>query len=148
MNERSLVDEFHSMILSILCWRHLDFNHIMPKSERMILACLLKKKRNRRLTISQLASELQISNPAISRTVGNLADKGWVSREVDGDDRRIIYIQATQKGQEKFNELIKEIRERLNKVFNQFSREEIEEFIKTGNKIAEAMKENEQLEEE
>lgn len=49
-------------------------------------------------TPSQLASALQASSGRISTVLSSLEKKGWVTRDIDSKDRRIIRVNLTDSG--------------------------------------------------
>ena len=51
-------------------------------------------------TPSQLASALQASSGRISTVLSSLEKKGWVTRDIDSKDRRIIRVNLTDSGRE------------------------------------------------
>ena len=50
------------------------------------------------LSVRNLAPELNISKPAITRAIDRLADLGLVERKQAIEDRRLIAVRATAKG--------------------------------------------------
>ena len=52
------------------------------------------------VTVHELASALQTSDPTASGLVNRLADKGLVTRVEDDADRRVRHVQLTEEGQE------------------------------------------------
>lgn len=49
-------------------------------------------------TVRGLASELNISKPAVTRALDRLSDLGYVRRQKDPQDRRSVQVQRTVKG--------------------------------------------------
>ncbi len=61
-------------------------------------AALASISRDGPLTLSQLAATEQVSPPSITRLVDKLADRGFVTRQVDPDDRRVTRVRITAAG--------------------------------------------------
>ena len=61
-------------------------------------------------TPSQLASALQASSGRISTVLSSLEKKGWVTRDIDSKDRRIIRVNLTDSGREQSHRMIEEMR--------------------------------------
>ena len=62
----------------------------MTKSDGMMLwaiSQLNQEKNNGRATVSELAEKLHTQNSAVSRTLKNLEDHGWICRMTDPKDR-------------------------------------------------------------
>jgi DNA-binding MarR family transcriptional regulator len=57
------------------------------------------------LPLGGLASQLQLSLPAVSRLVDSLVKRGWVTREEAPEDRRCKLVQITAEGADTFRKL-------------------------------------------
>ncbi len=57
-------------------------------------------KTENKKTVSDLADCMAVSRPAISRAVDELVKAGLLEREGDPDDRRVIYLKPSDKGEE------------------------------------------------
>jgi DNA-binding MarR family transcriptional regulator len=51
-----------------------------------------------RKTLGELARIEQVSLPTMTRIAAALAKAGYVSRSIDPDDRRYVYLEATRRG--------------------------------------------------
>lgn len=51
-------------------------------------------------TLGEVAALEQVSAPTISRTVAQLVDQGYVTRETDPDDRRSVRLTLSEQGAE------------------------------------------------
>lgn len=70
-------------------------------------------------TPSQLASALQASSGRISTVLSSLEKKGWVARDIDSKDRRIIRVNLTDSGREQSHRMIEEMRSAICWIFSQ-----------------------------
>ncbi len=70
-------------------------------------------------TPSQLASALQASSGRISTVLSSLEKKGWVTRDIDSKDRRIIRVNLTDSGREQSHRMIEEMRSAICWIFSQ-----------------------------
>jgi DNA-binding MarR family transcriptional regulator len=61
-------------------------------------AALASIYRDGPLTLSQLAATEQVSAPSITRLVDKLVERGFVTRQVDPDDRRVTRVRITAAG--------------------------------------------------
>ncbi len=61
-------------------------------------------------TPSQLATALQASSGRISTVLSSLEKKGWITRDIDSNDRRIIRVSLTDSGREESHRMIDEMR--------------------------------------
>ena len=51
------------------------------------------------LRVKELAEELHVSPPHVTQTIHELEAKGFVRRDVDGDDRRVVRLSLTVEGE-------------------------------------------------
>ena len=74
----------------------------MTKSDGMMLwaiSQLNQEKGGERATVSELAEKLHTKNSAVSRTLKNLEDHGWICRMTDPKDRRNTCVVLTESGE-------------------------------------------------
>lgn len=57
------------------------------------------------ISLAELAGLLNLDNSTMSRTVNNLVNSGYVTRELDPKDRRYVTIELTESGKAIFNEI-------------------------------------------
>jgi DNA-binding MarR family transcriptional regulator len=60
--------------------------------------------------ITELAAGEGLTQPAITRLVDRLQDRGWVRRESDPDDGRVVIVRLTGAGEEMYGQLRAEYR--------------------------------------
>lgn len=58
-----------------------------------------------KISVNELAARLNISKSAVSRTVEDLVNKGYLQRTPNPDDRRYVDIELTQNGERSFKEI-------------------------------------------
>ena len=75
--------------------------NIMPKSEMAILKIILKSE-NKEIRVCEIAKKLNISAPAVSRTLRRLEEKGCIERITNKFDRRNTNVKVTKKGKDTF----------------------------------------------
>lgn len=83
-----LTSSFHSLPLNV---SHTDF-HTM---------CYIVKSAEENpngTSMGDLARELQISPPAVSRAISSLENRGYVKRTTDKNNRRSVTVTPTEKG--------------------------------------------------
>jgi DNA-binding MarR family transcriptional regulator len=52
----------------------------------------------RPLRMSELAANVVISRPSVSRLADRLVARGWLERWHDGEDRRVVLVELTEEG--------------------------------------------------
>ncbi len=63
-----------------------------------LLVALSSIERADAMTIGELCAAEHVQPPTMSRLVAALVEAGLVSREQDPDDRRVVWVRATQEG--------------------------------------------------
>jgi len=102
----SVLPQIHSLVMSCADLRSYGFT----KSQLIIFAALAHSGR---LRMTQVAVILSSSKEQATRTVAQLVDDGYVAREQGMDNRRMVYVRLTDKGQELLDRWCVEFRRRL-----------------------------------
>lgn len=122
-----------------------EYKTLIPKSEFRVLYILVKHQEqdDEKLTSSQLAHLLQISPPAVSRTVKTLVEKGWLTLEENEEDRRNKFIIISAKGYKAYKSTNNYFEEIVADVRNAYSSEELNQFIAMGENIIQLIQHSE-----
>ncbi len=75
-------------------------------------------------TLKNLAERLSVSAPSMSATVSSLEARGWLTRERDAHDRRIVWIALTEEGQRAYDDSQRQVAERIARLLEPLSPEE------------------------
>ncbi|MYL60016.1 MarR family transcriptional regulator [Virgibacillus halodenitrificans] len=96
-------------------------------------------QKHQQCTSSEIAAFLGVGKSAITAQINRLDEKGLIIRRRDKQDRRIVYLQLTERG----NELVDYTRNNLTKeigtYLGNFNEEEIHTFIQALEKLAHVM---------
>jgi DNA-binding MarR family transcriptional regulator len=76
--------------------------------------------------ITDLASQEGISQPGITLLVNRLQERGWVTREPDPSDRRVVLVKLTELGHEVFGALRAEYRALFHEEMGTLSEQEVQ----------------------
>lgn len=120
-----------------------DSLNTMPQGEFMVLHELLRSqkiKSEKGATISELANLLQVSPPAVSRTLKKLEQKGYAQRITDTSDRRNTYVYVTDEGNAAFRHCTLAMSGFMEKVFSHLEDSELEQYFLLSEKIYDAIK--------
>ena len=91
---------------------------------------------NEQLTMTQLSEQLMIENYSATRLVSWWVDRGLAERLGDPNDRRIVKVALTKKGQQ-FHKTIESIAlRRLQNIFQRLTAEELTIFARLFHKLA------------
>ena len=80
-----------------------------------------------------------VSVPAISRTLRSLQQKGFITREVDENDRRSVRVTVTQDGQRLLDKNLDFMTGAMNRIMSAFTEEEIRTIAELYGKFAKVM---------
>jgi DNA-binding MarR family transcriptional regulator len=80
--------------------------------------------------MSDLARAINVTTAAITGTVDRLVRDGYVTRENDARDRRIIKVRPTSKGARIGKDAVKERKAVISKMFGVISQAEREEYLR------------------
>lgn len=100
------------------------FPNGLSRAEFSILINLYKEKGEPQ-TVSGIAKKLQISSPAVSRSLRVLEQRGIIRREVDVNDRRLTVVQITESGKTLLHQAEKNTCELMESVLKQMDPEEV-----------------------
>jgi DNA-binding MarR family transcriptional regulator len=81
------------------------------------------------LTVGQLAERLQVSMPSASSMLDRLEEQGLTARTRDAEDRRLVHVQLTEKGEAEVRAAAGFKREVVGRVLAHFSQGELESLL-------------------
>ncbi|MDN4076099.1 MarR family winged helix-turn-helix transcriptional regulator [Fictibacillus terranigra] len=87
-------------------------------------------------TTTELAEAFCVNKSAITAIVTRLNEKGYIHRDRDEKDRRIVYLRLTEEGEKVFQWADEKVFEVVSPYLKIFSEEEIETFLKLYEKLA------------
>lgn len=94
-----------------------------------------------RTTSSELAEAFYVNRSAITAIINRLYDKGYIERVPDQHDRRVIQLQLTNSGQAVVAKGEEKIQKVLGTYLSQLEEREITAFLRTFEKLAQIVKE-------
>ncbi|KAG0732362.1 hypothetical protein G6F23_014394 [Rhizopus arrhizus] len=78
----------------------------ITRREWRILACAVE---GGIMNSAELAAAAKLDLPRTSRTLGTLCEKGWLRRLHDSADRRVVRVEATAEGIDRYQRLLPEV---------------------------------------
>ncbi|WP_369900478.1 MarR family winged helix-turn-helix transcriptional regulator [Bacillus manliponensis] len=108
------------------------FEGYIPLNEFLVLRVLGK---NEKEMVSRVASELHVSNSHITAVSEKLIKKEFVTRSRSTTDRRVVYLEITEKGKELVAEMERQKKIYLKQKFSTLSDSEIEAMISISSKL-------------
>lgn len=96
--------------------------------------------KNRELKMSELAKQMDVTTAAMTGLIDRLVRDGYVSRAHDPDDRRVINITLTAKGEKVVKMIQDHKREATVRLFGVLSAEDREEYLRLLTRIKDGIK--------
>lgn len=133
----NLANKFESMMFTITKFIHKtsNFNDLgcgLSFSQSMILNLLSKLKTPK---MKDLAKELGVTLSNVTGIVDRLIKSGYVKRQDDPKDRRIVRIMLTKKGEEISKNIYQQKQHCINKIFSKLSQNDRQTIIKIMEKL-------------
>lgn len=89
--------------------------------------------------VSDVAEAINVTLPSITRNITTLEEEGYLIKEENSKDKRVVNIRLSEKGLETYHALIYDFHKKNSEVLSTIPQEDIEITIKTINKIYQAM---------
>ena len=86
-------------------------------------------------TSSELAEVFDVKKSAITAMITRMWEKGLIQRTRDENDRRVVYLTLTEKGNELYVKAEEKIHNLVESLINRFDQVEIQQFIETFEKL-------------
>ena len=83
----------------------------------------------KQIIITDLAPPLYRSVYSVSTIIDRMEKKGLIEKTRSSTDRRSIYVSLTQKGHEKYLEVVKSYRDAIVRILSDYSDEDIQTFL-------------------
>ncbi|MFS0555213.1 MarR family winged helix-turn-helix transcriptional regulator [Brevibacillus sp. 179-C9.3 HS] len=87
-------------------------------------------------TVGELADSMGVKPSAITAMVDRLDKHGYVARDRDEEDRRVVHISLHDSGRHILKLAKQNRREKLNKMFSHLSEDELQAFVTIFEKLA------------
>lgn len=108
----------------------------LPRSELMMLKKIkMNSSGTEGITISALSDMMMISKSAVSQAINTLEDKDYVKRTTTRNDRRLVYVQLTEKGQQCLDKELQAFFLGLNRIFTEMGDADAEELLRLLSKL-------------
>ncbi len=88
-----------------------------------------------RMTPNEIAKKLNVTRGNMTGLIDGLLKDGFVTKKLDKEDRRQVWIEVTPKAKERLNEILPDYYRRMAKFMSVLKKEEIESFTKISRKL-------------
>lgn len=87
------------------------------------------------LSVKDLAAKLCVTSGAVTQFIDELVEKGFVVREEDTQDKRVLRVKLSKKIHEKMEKFMENYLKQIEPKFENFSEQEIKSLVKLLEKI-------------
>ncbi|NLZ49849.1 MAG: MarR family transcriptional regulator [Clostridiales bacterium] len=101
-----------------------EVNLTVPQG--MLIGVLSK---NKKMKVSDLSEQLQLSNSTVSGIIDRLEKQGMVERTRSEEDRRVVYVSITKKVEEEVIEHCKSAEKKLEDMLGNATDEELDQIL-------------------
>ena len=94
---------------------------------------------NKLANVKAISQALRTTSSAATQLIDGLVDKGYLVRNANPDDRRVVSLSLSEKAKKLFKEFKEQGLQRMTKLFNSLTDEELAQYAKLNKKIVESM---------
>lgn len=105
----------------------------------MLANCPKKNDEKGGICVSQMASAMKVSSPAVSRMLKNMEQKDYIGRFADSKDRRNTCVFMTERGNDKREECRRIMMNFMNRVIERMNPENMRQMLDLFNRMLDIM---------
>ena len=120
-----IVDDFSDLFSTWDC-----YDEFTKRDSCILTIILVHSRQGNKITTSKISDLLGITKPAISQALKKLEQGGYIKRKVNNDDRRVVYVYLTKKGEQRLKLKDEHFKTHIDKALSKMEDEEVELFIK------------------
>jgi DNA-binding MarR family transcriptional regulator len=140
-NKKEFFTRLEGVLMEIGRRMHVEFDAHMATGITGSQFFVLQKIGSRgRMTVSEVADKLSVSLSAITALVDRLVQAGLVVRSRDEQDRRLVWLEATDKGREILGKCIESRRQVAVKYFGQLTEADLQKLLEIYEKVLVTLK--------
>ena len=125
-----IVDDFSDLFSTWDCYDE------FTKRDSCILTIILAHSRQgNKITTSNISDLLAITKPAISQAQKKLEQGGYIKRKVSNEDRRVVYVYLTKKGEQRLKQKYEHFKTHIDEALAKMEDEEVDLLIKYAEKF-------------
>lgn len=97
---------------------------------------------NQQTNVTSIAKALHITSSAATQLIDSLVQKGFILRETNPSDRRHVLLTMSPEAKNLFAQIKKDRMEKMQKLFESFSDDELKTYAQLSKKISKNLKTN------
>ena len=145
--EMDMIYNFKKLSRSIHKYRlnqlnKMDKENDLKLSEMTLLFYLEENDSGEGLKASRVSKILNVAPPTATPLLNSLERMGYIERERDKRDRRVLYVKSTQKGKAFVEKMKEDFKKTMYELIKYLGEEDTETFIKLSKKIQNFIDEN------
>ncbi len=142
MSNVTLIEQFFSSVMQLrkLISQRAYESHEEKTATMLQFSALNFLKDQSDVTVGNLAKFLQLSKSSTTQLTERLVKTGAVKRINDKQDRRLIHLTITSKGEEEFISMKKDIMGKMNLILSKTPEKDIKELIRIHTNLIETLK--------
>ncbi|MFN8379122.1 MAG: MarR family transcriptional regulator [Anaerolineae bacterium] len=109
------------LVMRVMSGEMRNTDWAMNPGQMPVMGALIRRPH----TVGDLAERLSVSPPTMSSTVNTLVERGWVTRERDERDRRIVWIALTPEGRRAYDDSQRQVAERIAQLLSALTSEQL-----------------------
>ncbi|WKZ30100.1 MAG: MarR family transcriptional regulator [Candidatus Dojkabacteria bacterium] len=142
--KKELTEQLIATILKLR--KHVIAKNQMSKEQRaatfLQFHALRFLNENPKVTVGEFATDLCMSSAAIAQLIERLQSNGWIVRENNDSDRRIIHLSLSDKGKKELSIMRLTFMDKVNSVLKFVSEDDVKELTRILNQILEGLNKN------
>lgn len=141
MSTQTVNDQIAQIIFSLsrIMRDEMTFDSETSQLTMMQLQALIFIKKADRVTMGDVAEHFQITLPTVTVLLDKLVHLGLVRRDQNTEDRRVVNVKLTKKGENLTHEAMKQRRKKINHMLSYLSVEDKELLLQIMNRLMKAI---------
>lgn len=90
----------------------------------------------------EIGSEMNVSSARIAQTLNSIEKKGWITRQIDPDDRRRIIVKLMPEGKTEAEKQQQKLMDDAAKILDLLGEHDAKEYVRIMGKLAEVISKN------
>ena len=133
---RELDSALHSLQVARRTKFSLEKGGQLKHAEKWLVMHLARAGADSPMTPSQIADKLGITLAAVTHKINSLEEQGFITRSSSSDDRRLVYVNLSEKGRLMFDQMKKYYNKKINGMVEYLGAKDTKELIRLITKIS------------
>lgn len=125
-----IVNDFSDLFSTWDC-----YDEFTKRDTCILTMILVHTRQGNKITTSNISDLLGITKPAISQALKKLEQGGYIKRKINNDDRRVVYVYLTKKGEQRLREKDELFQSHIDDALSKMEDEEVNLLIKYADKF-------------